>query len=102
MLEFIKMFGLGIVYTILLPFIVVYFVLFLLYTFFNYLICEVYTGVMFFFGGGCTMETELDKRLMKKKNLALLDQAEVEAIEDLLESQKVISSSLNDKEGGIF
>ena len=63
MLEFIKMFGLGILYTLLFPFIVVFFVLNLVYVFFNYLVLEVVNIVGFFFGYTFTIETELEKRL---------------------------------------
>ena len=48
MLEFIKMFGMGIVYTILSPFILAFFLLFVVYSLFNYLVCEfIYLGGFF-------------------------------------------------------
>ena len=50
MLEFIKMFGLGILYTLLLPFIVAIFGCYLVYVFFNYLVIEAKTLFGFFFG----------------------------------------------------
>ena len=63
MLEFIKMFGLGMLYTLLCPFIVVIFVLYLIYVFFNYLVLEAINIFGFFFGYTFTVETELEKKL---------------------------------------
>ena len=67
MLEFIKMFGMGIVYTILSPVILVIFLLFVLYSLFNYLVCEfIYLGG-FFLGKKFDDTTELEKKLIKLK-----------------------------------
>jgi len=63
MLEFIKMFGLGMLYTLLLPFIVVIFALYLVYVFCNYLVLEVINIFGFFFGYTFSTETELEKKL---------------------------------------
>ena len=60
MLEFIKMFGLGVLYTILLPFIVAFFALSLVFVFSNYLVLEAKTLFGFFFGYTFTTETELE------------------------------------------
>ena len=65
MLEFIKMFGLGILYTVLSPVILAIFLLFVLYAFFNYLVFEVINLVGFFAGKKLSEETELDKKLKK-------------------------------------
>ena len=65
MLEFIKMFGLGILYTVLSPVILAIFLLFVLYAFFNYLVFEVINIVGFFAGKRLSEETELDKKLKK-------------------------------------
>ena len=67
MLEFIKMFGLGILYTILLPLIVAVFGLFLVYVFFNYLVMESKTLFGFFFGYTFTTDTDLEIKLMMMK-----------------------------------
>jgi hypothetical protein len=67
MLEFIKMFGLGILYTILFPFIVLIFALYLVYVFVNYLIIEGLTLFGFFFGYTFTVETELERKLREMK-----------------------------------
>lgn len=67
MLEFIKMFGLGILYTILFPFIVLIFAAYLVYVFFNYLVVECLTIFGFFFGYTFTVETELERRLREIK-----------------------------------
>lgn len=96
------MFGLGIVYTILLPFVVVYFAIFLVYTFVNYLVCEVYTAVSFFFGGGCSLETKLDKELIKKRDSLI---PEISANTEGTYAPKIspveVPNPVND-EGGIF
>lgn len=63
MLEFIKMFGLGILYTILLPFIIVIFALYIVYVFGNYLVLEAINLFGFFFGYSFSVETELEKKL---------------------------------------
>ena len=81
MLEFIKMFGLGILYTILFPFIVVIFVAFLVYVFCDYLFLEVKTLVGFFFGYTFTTDTELEVKLKEMKENAKLA-AEKESLKD--------------------
>ena len=63
MLEFIKMFGLGILYTILFPFIVAIFGAYVVYVFFNYLVLELVSIFGFFFGYTFTPETELERKL---------------------------------------
>ena len=63
MLEFIKMFGLGILYTILFPFIVAIFALYLVYVVGNYLVLEAINFFGFFFGYTFTTETELEKKI---------------------------------------
>lgn len=72
MLEFIKMFGLGILYTILFPFIVVFFALVLVGVLINYLVLEVINLSGFFFGNTFTVETKLDKKLKQMKEEAKL------------------------------
>lgn len=67
MLEFIKMFGLGILYAILFPFIVLIFALYLVYVFVNYLVIECLTLFGFFFGYTFTVETELERKLREIK-----------------------------------
>ena len=67
MLEFIKMFGLGILYTILFPFIVAIFALYLVYVIGNYLVLETINFCGFFFGYTFTTETELEKKLAEMK-----------------------------------
>lgn len=67
MLEFIKMFGLGILYTILSPIILAVFLLFVVYSLFNYLVFEVINFVGFFAGKRFSAETALDKKLKKMR-----------------------------------
>ena len=67
MLEFIKMFGLGILYTILFPFIVVFFAVVLVFVVLNYLVMESINLVGFFLGHTFTVETSLDKELKRMK-----------------------------------
>lgn len=67
MLEFIKMFGLGVLYTLLFPLIVVIFLLYTIYVFCNYLVLEVINLVGFFFGYSFSTETELERRLHSGK-----------------------------------
>ena len=67
MLEFIKMFVMGIVYTVLSPVILAVFAVFLVYALINYLVCEsIYLGG-FFLGKRFVAETELDKKYAKMK-----------------------------------
>ena len=68
MLEFIKMFGLGVVYTIIFPFIVIIFLVNLVYSFINYLIMECIAIFGFFFGYTFSTETPLEKKLEEMKN----------------------------------
>lgn len=67
MLEFIKMFGMGILYTILSPLILAFFLLFVVYSFGNYLVCEgIYLGG-FFFGRRFLDKTKLELKYEKEK-----------------------------------
>ena len=68
MLEFIKMFGLGIFYTIISPVILAIFALFVGYSLVNYLLCEVINLSGFFFGKRFVVETNLEKTMTKLKN----------------------------------
>lgn len=65
--EFLKTFGLGILYTIASPFALAFFSLFLIYTFLNYIVCEVYNASTFFLGKGCSRYTKLEKHYKKMK-----------------------------------
>lgn len=67
MLEFIKMFGMGILYTILSPVILAFFLLFVVYSVLNYLVCEVIYLGGFFLGRRFDDKTELEKRYLKLK-----------------------------------
>ena len=67
MLEFIKMFGLGILYTILSPLILAFFLLFVVYSVFNYLVYEVIYLGGFFLGKRFTVETPLEKKLVEMR-----------------------------------
>ena len=67
MLEFIKMFGLGILYTLLFPFILVFFALSVVYVIINYLVAEIVNFFGFFFGHTFTVETKLEKQLKEMK-----------------------------------
>ena len=67
MLEFIKMFGLGVLYTIAFPVIVVVFAIYLVYAFCNYLVMESVTLFGFFFGYTFSTETELERVLRERK-----------------------------------
>ena len=62
------MFGLGILYTILFPLIVVIFAAYLVYVFFNYLVLELVAIFGFFFGYTFTAETELEEKLHELKD----------------------------------
>lgn len=67
MLEFIKMFGLGIMYTVLSPILLIVFILFVVYSFFNYLVCEAINLGGFFLGRKFDEKTALDKQYLKMK-----------------------------------
>lgn len=67
MLEFIKMFGMGILYTILSPVILAVFLLFVAYSLVNYLVCEAIYLAGFFLGKKFDEKTSLDKTLAKMK-----------------------------------
>ena len=73
MLEFIKMFGLGIFYTILSPIILLFFLLCVVYTIGNYLVCEVIYLSGFFMGKRFSEHTALDKKLEKMKKEKLME-----------------------------
>ena len=73
------MFGLGILYTVLSPIIVLIFLLFVVYSLGNYLVFEVINLVGFFAGKRFSVETELDKKL---KKLRAEKEAQVQAQRD--------------------
>lgn len=98
MLEFIKMFGLGILYTILFPFILVFFALVLVFMLLNYLVMETVNCVGFFFGHTFTVETELDKELKRMKEER---NKEVESEKVLVKSEaNLIEEPSLENEGG--
>ncbi len=105
MLEFLKMFGLGILYTVLLPFILAYFALFLVYTLLNYIFCDIYTLIFYFFGGGVSRNTKLEKTLQKRKEaMETLENTDENTL-DLQEVQIDITPEnepSNIDQGGIF
>jgi hypothetical protein len=83
MLEFIKMFGMGIFYTIISPIVLVFFALFLIYSLFNYLVCEAINLSGFFFGKRFTAQTTLDKecnKIKKEKEVSLATTANSEEV----------------------
>lgn len=86
MLEFIKMFGLGILYTILFPFLVIIFALFLVYVFVDYIVLEIKTLVGFFFGYTFTTDTELELQLEELKE-AKSEVQENDVLEEVKESE---------------
>ena len=67
MLEFIKMFGMGILYTILSPVILLVFLIFVAYSIVNYFVCEVIYLSGFFMGKRFEEQTKLDKALAKRR-----------------------------------
>jgi hypothetical protein len=79
-LEFIKMFGIGVLYTLLSPFILAFFLIFVVYSIVNYLVFEVINLGGFFLGKRFTTETELEKKLakMKQEKVALSSQPKIE------------------------
>lgn len=86
MLEFIKMFGVGVLYTLLSPFIAALFALFLVYALVNYLVCEIINLSGYFMGKRFTAETKLEKDFEKKKKLEEAGvSVEVEAEESIVE-----------------
>lgn len=94
MLEFIKMFGLGILYTLLFPFIIVIFALYIVYVFFNYLVLECVNFFGFFFGYSFTIETELDKKLAEMKARPIEDERVVGDVFDDFFAQESVAEEL--------
>ena len=96
MLEFIKMFGLGILYTILFPFIVLFFGIYLVYVFVNYLVIESISLFGFFFGYTFATDTELEKKLNEMKEHNEKSKQEVSSV--AYEYDPSVSE-VNDEEG---
>jgi hypothetical protein len=95
MLEFIKMFGLGILYTLLFPFIVVIFALYIVYVFVNYLVLEVVNVFGFFLGYTFTDETELEKKLDSiKSNSAEIEESRENEFDDFLFGKDDLTTDL--------
>ena len=89
MLEFIKMFGLGILYTLLFPFIIVIFALYIVYVFGNYLVLEAINLFGFFFGYSFSVETELEKKLAGMRVNSSGSESVSEEFEDFFEQVDV-------------
>ena len=77
MLEFIKMFGIGVLYTLLSPVILTVFALFMVYTLGNYLVCEVINFSGYFMGKRFTAQTRLEKEFEKKKKDSEQEEVEI-------------------------
>ena len=92
MLEFIKMFGLGILYTLLFPFIVVIFALYVVYVFGNYLVFEFINFFGFFFGYSFSEETELEKKLLsiKEKPAAMEETVATDSFDDFFLQSDIV------------
>ena len=82
MLEFIKMFGMGILYTILSPLILAFFLLFVVYSFINYLVCEGINLGGFFLGKRFEAKTKLEKDLARAKEEDAQETVEENVIQD--------------------
>ena len=98
MLEFIKMFGLGILYTLLLPFIVVFFALSLVFVFANYLVLESKTLFGFFFGYTFTTDTELEEKLQEMKDNGKRDDENPDASYEYIDETVSDSTKGSDEE----
>ena len=85
MLEFIKMFGIGVLYTLLSPFIAAVFALFLVYALVNYFVCEIINLSGYFMGKKFTAETKLEKDFEKKKKLSEDESSGIETDESIVE-----------------
>ena len=94
MLEFIKMFGLGIMYTLFFPLIVAIFAIYIVYVFFNYLVLEIINIFGFFFGYNFTVETELERQLETMKDNHNIDNERKEAFAGEFFSQETIGEEL--------
>ena len=81
MLEFLKMFGMGVLYTILSPIILCFFLLFVVYALINYIVCEVIYFGGFFFGKNFSDVTPLEKEYerMKREKALQIQKAKEEA-----------------------
>lgn len=91
MLEFFKMFFQGILYTLLFPFIVFIFALYLVYALGNYLVLEFISLFGFFFGYVFTTETELEKKLNNKKEVNVTsERSEAEIFDDFFLQEDVV------------
>lgn len=82
MLEFLKMFGMGILYAILSPLIFAFFLLFVVYSFINYLVCEVVNLGGFFLGKRFEARTQLEKDLAKAKEETVQETVEENVNQD--------------------
>ena len=96
MLEFIKMFGLGILYTILFPFIIAIFVLHVVYAFCNYLVLEFISIFGFFFGYTFSEKTPLEKKLESIKVKPVAEEVHVAPVNEFDDffSQTNVTSDL--------
>ena len=99
MLEFIKMFGLGILYTLLFPFIIVIFTLYIVYVFGNYLVLEAINFFGFFFGYTFTTETALEKKLESMKSGNSMSDSNEKNLEEEFEGFFAQENVLEDLKG---
>lgn len=85
MLEFIKMFGLGVFYTLISPLILVFFILCIFYALINYFVCEAINLSGFFLGKRFVAETKLQKDMEKSKKKKVIEKVEEEESSKTLE-----------------
>lgn len=107
MLEFIKMFGLGIVYTLLSPIFALILLVVIAYSVVNYLVLEVINLSGFFFGRRVVAETKLDKQLKLSKEeeharKEALKAAEAQRVSQMQSFNEPQDISWNQNEGGDF
>lgn len=66
MMEFLKLLGYGVLYTVLSPFYIAFFVLNMIYSFFVYIFMEI-TSVVVFFMGRSYFKDDFETQKLKKK-----------------------------------
>lgn len=107
MLEFIKMFGLGIIYTLLSPLFAAILLLVIIYSTINYLVLEIINLSGFFFGRRVVAETDLDKQLKSvkeevKARKEALRVADAQRINQVQEFNQVHDFAINEDKDGDF
>ena len=97
MSDFLKTFGKGVLYVVLLPFILLFVVLYMVYLFFSYVVMAIKSAIVFFAGGSPLGDLPEDleaKRIIAAKERALAEEKAASIMNNTTNNSTVINQNL--------